>query len=266
MKNKIVWGVLVLLAILLVVSVAFNFKLNEELKDKKCLDTKSNIEVISIADSIIEKDIIGTLNSRNNTDVYSLLFGGEEKVTVSDFSSDLKLYFILKEYFKNNTSLPVALCGVGEGFTVIPKNELNFFFEDNSYLKNLSNETITVGGYEVKNDGDNVKACVLSYGKEAIPKEFVNLEPVAAYKEDGYLYLDLKFLYSVLDTSKNETDRYYFNMYSVYDKTSKVIDSFEDENEFPTYAPDLNKYNTFTFKFKIANDKYYFEEMNKKVN
>lgn len=266
MKNKIVWGVFVLLAILLVVSVVFNFKINEELKDKKCLDTESNIEVISIADSIIEKDIIGTLNSRNNTEVYSLLFGGKERVTVSDFSSDLKLYFALKEYFKNNNDIQLANCFVPDSFTIINKSDLKLFFEDISYLNSLGTEVVTAGTFNVTNNQDSVKVCSYLTGTEAIPKEFVNLEPVAAYKEDGYLYLDLKFLYSVLDTSKNETDRYYFNMYSVYDKTSKVIDSFEDENEFPTYAPDLNKYNTFTFKFKIANDKYYFEEMNKKVN
>lgn len=270
MKNKIAWVLVVFLIVLLGGSGLIIFKLKNELDGKEVpKDGKqpvvetSSMEVLSIVDPLVTEigDVLLIPSFLNDNEMNEVFFSGNN-VSIKDFSDKQKLYMAVKTYLANKNDIDMGYCGDDTNdYHVIPKEHLKLFFEDTSYIDNLSTEFIAVGNNGVVKDGDNIKVCQVIYGVIGNHREPVTLKPIYAYKKDGYLYLGVKFLYYALNEDKSEMEKYYYDVYTELNDTKEAVETFDENPEYPYFNPDYSKYHTYIFKFKLDGNKYYFEDI-----
>lgn len=195
--------------------------------------------------------------------ILDLIYSGKDSIEVSQFNDKQKMYLALRNYIFQNDII-VNVCDEGEYYEISKKDLEGVFFEDSSYLDNItSSEDVLSGQYTYKIDGDDVKVCHSIYGFESPLRFATDLEVVSAYQKNDKFYLNSKFIYYNNVSANGSDELFYYDAYDVYNGNGKVIESF-NESIYGGYVVDYSKFATYEFIFKVDGDNYYLESINRK--
>ena len=283
-SKKVMLGIIILLSVIVLGLLGFIVfrEMNDTSDNPSKNETaviKDTIDVLEITDEkvtyLVDLLDIETLFAETD-EILGVLFSGKDKVTIDDLNSEQKLFFAIRTYMAEKKDIDsFKYCIDAEEYNkglkdlIISKKDLEgLFVEDSSYLDNLTDEMIPVGSYRATSSKDSLTVCQLIYGVEGPGASSVSLKPVSAYQEGNKIVVSVKFIYEVMDDDYDDSDNpehLRYNTYESYDKNGQIVETLDlymDSNYFEEY--DISKYDTYDLTFKVVDQKYVFESIERK--